>query len=150
MSERRRTMGREGGGGDDPQTIQQNATQYSKTNQSRHPPNAPGCKMQIEQNRRNGGIRSRVNENGSQAPLQKAALGKRQRDRPRRTGNSLYPGNRSSELSCRTDSEPPFLSRPFPSPPLSPPLCLSVSRFSYSSAASFRFLFLPVAIIRLE
>ncbi|KAK1120542.1 hypothetical protein K0M31_012521, partial [Melipona bicolor] len=54
---------------DDPQTIQQNATQYSKTNQSRHPPNAPGCKMQIEQNRRNGGIRSRVNENGSQAPL---------------------------------------------------------------------------------
>lgn len=27
-------------------------TQYSKTNQSRHPPNAPGCKMQIEQNRR--------------------------------------------------------------------------------------------------
>ena len=29
-----------------------NTAQYSKTNQSRHLPNAPGCKMQIEQNRR--------------------------------------------------------------------------------------------------
>lgn len=33
-------------------TVWWNTVQYSKTNQSRHPPNAPGCKMQIEQNRR--------------------------------------------------------------------------------------------------
>lgn len=33
-------------------TVRCGMAQYSKTNQSRHPPNAPGCKMQIEQNRR--------------------------------------------------------------------------------------------------
>ena len=114
----------------DPQTIQQNATQYSKTNQSRHPPNAPGCKMQIEQNRRNGGIRSRVNENGLK-PRYRGGVGEEAESRG--TDNSLYQeivaANWAVAPIPSTVSLPsPFLFLVFPTRPALP----SVSSFFLS------------------